>query len=98
MDKVPWPPDEHKLLQVMALDELGATGAVAGEGAGAGAGADRTRDGQAAYAAYKRAFRKASLRWHPDKFQANFGAKVSQPVEVRRRGVCVRECVYERRR
>jgi hypothetical protein len=25
-------------------------------------------------AAYKRAFKKASLRWHPDKFEGRFGA------------------------
>ena len=28
-------------------------------------------------AAYKRAFKKATLRWHPDKFEAKYGARLS---------------------
>lgn len=30
--------------------------------------------------AYKRAFKKASLRWHPDKFEGRFGALLSDDV------------------
>ena len=44
-----------------------------------------------ALAAYKRAFRKASLRWHPDKFAAKFGKyldpKDADQVQERVRGV-----------
>lgn len=37
-------------------------------------------------AAYKRAFRKASLRWHPDKFEGRFGALLCGDVK----GECAR--------
>ena len=67
---VPWPPDEKALLTQMAAIERGKIPSTG-------------HSKQDAAAAYKRAFRKASLRWHPDKFAAKFSSKM-HPDEAAR--------------
>jgi len=75
---VPWPPDEKSMLTQMAAIERGRV--------------VMSTDPKAdASAAYKRAFKKASLRWHPDKFAAKYSAKIRpehvQSISARVQGV-----------
>ncbi|KAK3259918.1 hypothetical protein CYMTET_31104 [Cymbomonas tetramitiformis] len=66
---VPWPPDAAQVLAIMAAEEKHLVSA--------GETADNQRGELSTYAAYKIAFRRASLRWHPDKFEARFGSRLS---------------------
>ena len=58
---VPWPPEEGSILvQMVACERLSAP-------------SEFEDSNQATSALFRRAFKKASLRWHPDKFSAKFG-------------------------
>lgn len=61
VNDVPWPPVEGSVLAQMAALERWSDRS------------DIVDKSKAAATAYRRAFRKASLRWHPDKFSAKFG-------------------------
>ena len=78
-DDIPWPPDQADMLQ--------ATARLATKSGCAQCGLDRAHAhqhmplgdatyGQFSNAAYKQAFIHLSLRWHPDKFQANYGSRL----------------------
>jgi len=75
---VPWPPDDKEVLTQMAAIERRKV-------------ASTSNSKYDAAMAYKRAFRKASLRWHPDKFAAKFSSKVhpedAERVTARVQGV-----------
>lgn len=58
---VPWPPDDTAILTHMAANEHQRLSHSVDEAK------------EHAAKAYKKAFRKASLRWHPDKFMSKFG-------------------------
>lgn len=62
-EEVPWPPVTSELLSAMAAAEI--TKAKGGEKV--------TPDSKEAFVAHKRAFKRAHLRWHPDKFMHRFG-------------------------
>jgi len=62
-EEVPWPPVTSGLLSAMAAAEI--TRAKGGE--------KGTPDSKEAFVAHKRAFKRAHLRWHPDKFMHRFG-------------------------
>ena len=66
---VPWPPPAEGRTLLAALAALDRPG-----GAAAPAGEDR-EDREAAE--FKRAYRLASLRWHPDKFQNRHGPRLA---------------------
>lgn len=61
INDIPWPPAEGSVLAQMAVLERWSDRS------------DIANRSKAASTAYRRAFRKASLRWHPDKFSAKFG-------------------------
>ena len=68
----------YELLHQTRQEETGEGGAAAAAAAAAapqrgGAGRGGSVSSELQLAAYKRAFRKASLRWHPDKFEGRFG-------------------------
>ena len=65
-EDVPWPPATSGLLSAMAAAEIAR---VKGESVAG----SRASDSREAFVAHKRAFRKANLRWHPDKFMHRFG-------------------------
>mmetsp|Transcript_47288 Transcript_47288/g.88179 ORF Transcript_47288/g.88179 Transcript_47288/m.88179 type:complete len:315 (-) Transcript_47288:136-1080(-) len=89
LDNVPWPPDDGRLLNAMALDEISAVEEAAGQSGKMQSSADT------AYIAYKRAFRKASLRWHPDKFASKFGNKLCDDL-CEHNGMSHREAISTR--
>lgn len=63
MCDIPWPPDESVMLTQMAALERWTKRRDANE---------ESKHPESS-AAYRRAFKRASLRWHPDKFAAKFG-------------------------
>jgi len=67
-DDIPWPPVTEDLLSAMAAMELSNRN---GEGSQTLLASEATA--KEAYVAHRRAFRKAQLRWHPDKFMHRFG-------------------------
>ena len=69
MQNVPWPPDDNAILTHMAAHEYQRLSHSAEEAK------------ENATKAYKKAFRKASLRWHPDKFMSKFG-KFTHPKDA----------------
>ena len=72
---VPWPPGEGRgLLAHYAREAAEAAGSPAGAGAGGAA---------AGGGPLRAAFRRASLRWHPDKFAARLGGRLPADPEAR---------------
>merc|ERR1739848_529176 len=63
-DDVPWPPSTSCLLSAMAASEL--TAAKKGLPSGREGSPGTSKE---AFVAHKRAYKRAHLRWHPDKFQ-----------------------------
>ena len=63
-DVIPWPPFVPGLLSAMAATELTQVRTDQTESASS----------KEAYVAHRRAFRKAHMRWHPDKFMHRFGS------------------------
>jgi len=76
-DDIPWPPILVGVLSAMAALEMSK---VKGQ-----EGCKVKPTPKEAYAAHKRAFRKAHMRWHPDKFMHRFGkliaAEDKEPVK-----------------
>jgi len=84
VENVPWPPiSKNGFLVSMAADEL--------QTVERNNASDDQRQHNA-YRAYKTAFRKASLRWHPDKFEAKFGARLSEDIHPKE-GISHREVI-----
>ena len=80
---VPWPPGHDRggdgggggtLLASLARCEL------VERGGGGGAGSCRGGSEDKRLAAFRRAFKRASLRWHPDKFEGKFGGALCDDV------------------
>ena len=69
VDDVPWPPTRDPRDALSALAAIEAARARGGNRTGNIGDARRV-----VAAAHRRAFRRLSLRWHPDKFNARFGA------------------------
>lgn len=65
-EAVPWPPDSTRMLAAMvAVDQQGRH--------------THSRDEvHSSAAAWRRAFRAASLHWHPDKFLSRYGASMAE--------------------
>ena len=65
-ETVPWPPDSTRMLAAMvAVDQQGRR-------------MHPQDTGCSEAAAWRRAFRAASLHWHPDKFLSRFGASMAE--------------------
>lgn len=88
-DDIPWPPVTTGLLSAMAAAELSSARADPSRGAAEAEGRGATS--REAFVAHKRAFKKAHLRWHPDKFLHKFGRALgpgaSERVEERVREI-----------
>ena len=78
ISNVPWPPSED-ILQHMAAFEMRQK-QEEGEELEPGKGAQRKV--AAAEKIYKKAFRRANLRWHPDKFTAKYGKYLDESDRV----------------
>ncbi len=72
---IPWPPVTSDLLSAMAALELSDRKMGGGSGQGYSASDATAKE---AYVAHRRAFRKAQLRWHPDKFMHRFGKCIDE--------------------
>ena len=76
VDDVPWPPTRDPRDALSALAAIEAARARGGVRTG-----DISDARGVVAAAHRRAFRRLSLRWHPDKFHARFGAALRTDVE-----------------
>ena len=78
-DDISWPPDQNEILRATARLILGNQ---------PGAPEMHEQSYQAicmnkdVVAAYKAAFRRLSLRWHPDKFQSKCGSQISREQQA----------------
>ena len=79
ISNVPWPPSED-ILQHMAAFEMRQKQEEGEEELEPGKGAQRKV--AAAEKIYKKAFRRANLRWHPDKFTAKYGKYLDESDRV----------------
>ena len=89
-DSIPWPPDEQGILEATARLALQQDQDACKRHVHCGALLMEVSE-----AAYKKAFRHLSLRWHPDKFWARYGRdmpEVSQAAIMARVGT-VFNCV-----
>jgi len=79
ISNIPWPPSED-ILQHMAAFEMRQKQEEGEEELEPGKGAQRKV--AAAEKIYKKAFRRANLRWHPDKFTAKYGKYLDENDRV----------------